>query len=483
MKPTKPHALIAALVGAGLMTTTVQAQDVNEALIDKLIERGVLTEQDVKELRASTQQDQAKKSEQLEAEDRYPGLEYEPTLPLKTIDDRVQARKFRVESEDGKNRFGIRGRLMVDTEFANWDSNLNEASSQTDNKLPESGTYLRRARLGALGVYDNTWEYQLEVDFRDSDVRFANAYLAYLTDKGRLAVGNFKEPFSLESSTSSRRLTFMERATPVDAYRPSRNIGLMYETLVPNYYLAAGIFGGDGTDRDRDVQEGYAVALRGSFAPIMNEDTFSHLGASFNHRQNAKDYDDEDGEIYEDVRLRSREGARAIDVRLIGRNDIEGVKDFNRYALEAAWGKGPFSVQGEYLRVDLNLDPDKGDVRTDKSSLTLDGYYLQASYFLTGEQRNYRAFSGDFGAISPISAFGSGGPGAWEIAARYAHADSMEHSRPGRGNKMDHYTLGLNWYPTEDIVFKLNYMYFDYEGRGGSSDGNHVLAARAQFEF
>lgn len=25
-------------------------------------------------------------------------------------------------------------------------------------------------------------------------------------------------------------------------------------------------------------------------------------------------------------------------------------------------------------------------------------------------------------------------------------------------------------------------MYFDYEGRGGTSNGNHVLAARAQFE-
>ncbi|WP_019626791.1 porin [Thioalkalivibrio sp. ALJT] len=72
---------------------------------------------------------------------------------------------------------------------------------------------------------------------------------------------------------------------------------------------------------------------------------------------------------------------------------------------------------------------------------------------------------------------------SWEIAARYAHADSMEHTRVGRGNKMDHYTLGLNWYPNQDMVFKLNYMYFDYEGRGGVANGNHVLAARAQFEF
>ncbi|AHK79980.1 hypothetical protein M911_13390 [Ectothiorhodospira haloalkaliphila] len=483
MRSLKHQAVLAALLTGGFLTNTAHSGDSSSALIDKLIERGVLTEQDARELRDDTLQ-----KERRAAEDRYPGLEYEPTLPLRAVNDRIQARKFRVESQDGTNRFGLRGRLMIDTEFADWDKNLNAASSQTDRQdfdgaLPERGTYLRRARLGAIGVYDDTWEWQLEVDFRDSDVRFANAYLAYLTDHGRLAVGNFKEPFSLESSTSSRRLTFMERATPVDAYRPSRNIGLMYETLVPNYYLAAGVFGGEGTDRDRDVEEGYALALRGSFAPYMSDDTFSHLGLSYNYRRNSKDFDDEDGDIYEDVRLRSREGARAIDIRLIGRNDIEGVEDFSRYALEAAWGHGPFSLQGEYLRVDLNLDPDKGDVRTDKSRLTLDGYYVQASYFLTGEHRNYRAFSGDFGAVRPNSTFGRGGTGAWELAARFAHADSSEHSRPGRGNKMDHYTLGLNWYPNEDMVFKLNYMYFDYEGRGGKSDGNQVLAARAQFEF
>ncbi|WP_018880468.1 OprO/OprP family phosphate-selective porin [Thioalkalivibrio sp. ALE30] len=482
MKPFKTPVLLAALISGGILAAPAHAESSTSALIDKLIERGVLTEQDVRDLREAEARESEAVADQIKAEDRYQGLEYEPTLPLQTVDDRIQARKFRVESQDGKNRFGLRGRLMVDAEAANWDDNLSEAANEAD-PIPEYGTFLRRARLGAIGVYDNLWEWQLEVDFRDSEVRFANAYVARLFDSGRLAVGNFKEPFSLESSTSSRRLTFMERATPVDAYRPSRQIGLMYETLVPDWYFAAGVFGGDGTDRDRDVEEGYSLATRASFAPYMSEDTFTHLGASFNHRVNATD----EGTL-EDVRLRSREGARAIDVRLIGRNDLEGVDSYSRYALEAAWGKGPFSLQGEYLRVDLDLDREQvldahGSDATDKSSLTLDGYYIQASYFLTGEQRNYRAFSGDFGAVRPNSVFGNGGTGAWEIAARYAHADSLEHTQVGRGNKMDHYTLGLNWYPNQDMVFKLNYMYFDYEGRGGVSNGNHVLAARAQFEF
>lgn len=405
---------------------------------------------------------------------------YEPTQPLRFTDTRTQARVFRVESRDGANRFGIRGRVQIDSAVANWDDNLNVASSNVGAELPTRGTIVRRARFGALGIYDHIWEWQLELDFRDYEVGFANAYIAHLSSLGRLAIGHFKEPFSLESSTTSRRLTFLERATPVDAYRPSREIGVMFETIQPNYYLAGGFFGGEGLGIDRDTAEGYSVALRGSFAPIQTDKMFSHIGASANYRRNSVN---SNTDRYQPVRLRSREGTRAIDVRLIGRDDIEGVEDFSRFALEGAWGYGPFSIQGEYLYVRLNLDPARGDVRTADSSISLDGFYVQASYFLTGEQRNYRAFSGDFGQLDVLRPLGHGGIGAWEVALRYAHADSMEHSRPGRGNKMDHITFGLNWYPNAHTVFKLNYMYFDYEGRGGTSNGNHVLAGRAQFEF
>lgn len=493
-------------VGAFLCGTLLGTQPVFaessevDLLLELLYETGKLTQEEKAIFRARIDQSRAARlaavgpepaplahdtaGVQAEVEPVAPGsaIGYEPTQPLRYVDTRIQARVFRVESADGANRFGVRGRVQVDSAFANWDDNLNFASSNVGDALPTRGTVLRRARLGVLGIYDHVWEWQMEVDFRDYEVRFANAYIAYISDYGRFALGHFKEPFSLESSTSSRRLTFLERATPVEAYRPDREIGLMYETLHPDFYLAAGIFGGDGAAINRDVREGYSAALRGSFSPIRTERMFSHLGASLNYRRN---HINSNSGNYEPVRLRAREGSRAIDVRLIGRDDIEGVEDFTRIALEGAWGYGPFSVQGEYLRVDLDLDRTRGDVRTPANSITLRGWYVQASYFLTGEQRNYRTFSGDFGPLTVLRPFGLSerGIGAWELAARYSRANSMEHSRPGRGNQMDHYTFGINWYPNTHTVFKLNYMYFDYVGRGGISDGNHVFAGRAQFEF
>lgn len=430
-------------------------------------------------------------------ENRYQGLNYEPTRPIP--EDRFRARvdNFAIETQDGKHRFGFRGRLMSDFAYLDRPFGTTDDESFDDGDVARYGTIIRRARLGALGVMYHNWEWQLEIDFRDDEVRFANAYMAYLFDHGRLAVGNFKEPFSLESATSSRRISFIERAAPVDAYRPSRELGIMYETLVPNYYFAAGIFGGDGVARDRDVTEGYSFATRASFAPVYNENAgiWSHLGVSLNHRVNAFEYDRSGGETreYESVRMRTRIGTRAVDARMISENDMDNVEDWTTYNLEAAFGMGPFSVQGEYIVQDLNRDPNSVDFDSndgnDVTSMTSDGYYLQTSWFATGETRNYRVFSGDFGKTQVANPLSSGGRGALELLARYAVADSTEHHVREDRQALDHYTLGLNWYPEDNIVMKLNVMYVDAQrSEEGFGDGfkqwdSMVYAARFQFEF
>ncbi len=482
-----------ALVIALLAPATALADDSTRLLIDKLVERGILTAEDAEELLGGVETtDETVAAE--ETEERYPGLNYEPAVPIADEQFRARVNKFRVESADGQHRFGVRGRLMVDAAYVEDPFRSTDDEREDRGDIARYGTILRRARLGALGIMWDRWEWQLEVDFRDDDVRFANAYMAYLFDHGRLAVGNFKEPFSMESATSSRRISFLERAAPVDAYRPSRELGIMYETLVPDWYAAIGIFGGDGVARDRDVTEGYGVAARASFAPLIDENRgiWSHLGASALYRKNAFEYERSRGREreYESVRMRTRLGTRAVDGRMISENDMEAVKDWTTIALEAAWGYGPFSLQGEYIRQDLDRDPNaRGFEDPETTSMTSSGWYAQASYFLTGETRNYRAFSGDFGRTRVLNPVSQGGGGAWELLARYALADSTEHHEPLDRQKLDHYTLGLNWYAEEDIMLKLNLMYVDAERGEDHIDGgpktwdSWVFGARFQYEF
>lgn len=440
------------------------------------------------------------------AVETFSEFDYEPTLPLAEQQFRARVNKFRIESEDGQHRFGVRGRFQFDSAWVD-DNYMTTDDDRLDRgDLSKYGTIVRRARIGMLGIMYDRWEYQLEIDFRDpvtydieegdniEGVRFANAYLAYLFPRGRLAFGHFKEPFSLESSTSSRRISFIERATPIDAYRPSRQLGMMYETLVPNYYAAIGVFG-EGVSRNRANTEGYSIAGRASFAPVYQPEqrVWSHLGVSLNHRVNGYDYEPSRGREreYNSVRMRSRLGTRAVDGRIIGRRDFADVKDYTTVALEAAYGRGPFSVQGEWVNARLNRDENaRGFEEPEVTSMSNGGYYVQTSWFLTDDQRNYRRFSGDFGPLRVSNPVNRGGTGAWEVLARYAYADHSDHHDPRGAQSATHVTVGLNWYPVDDIVFKLNAMYIDAEtssrdlpvGEVKQWD-SAVIAARIQFEF
>jgi len=55
---------------------------------------------------------------------------------------------------------------------------------------------------------------------------------------------------------------------------------------------------------------------------------------------------------------------------------------------EAAWVKGPFSIQGEYLHSFVR--------QTGGGALNFDGFYASAGWFLTGESRPYNRADGTF---------------------------------------------------------------------------------------
>ncbi len=410
-------------------------------------------------------------------------LGYEPTQPISDDGSLVSAFPFGVQSADGRNIFRIRGRLQMDAAIQDFDDEMSDVARQ-GHEFPRYGVMFRRLRLGALGIIDETWEWQLEVDFAENEVDLANAYLAYLFPEGRLAAGHFKEPFSMEYATSSRYISFIERSSAADAYKVSREPGVMYETIKPNWYGAFGVFGG-GIDYDREIEEGWSIAGRLSFAPYLQDDGFVHIGGGFNHRENGTD---KDSGLYEEVRLRTREGSRAIDARLVGRDDLVGVTDYTRSNLELAAGSGPWWMQAEYINVDIDLDQaevlaELGGNATSRGSLTQDGYYVQAGFFLTGESKPYRAFSGDFGRLRPNQNFSLGeSPGAVELAVRYSVADSLEHTRIGRGQKLENWTAGVNWYLTPEIMIKGNVIYHKGERDIYSANGT-VYAVRLQYLY
>jgi phosphate-selective porin OprO/OprP len=135
----------------------------------------------------------------------------------------------------------------------------------------------------------------------------------------------------------------------------------------------------------------------------------------------------------------------------VGRKGAPGfrqITSYDRYGAESWLVLGPLSLQGEYLRTNIN------GIGYDNEHLI--GYYGFASYFLTGESKTYHVRNGAANRIKPKQRFQWNGPGwgAWEIAAGYDFINL--NSGVIRGGRMDMVRFALNWYPHPNVKVQNN---------------------------
>ena len=367
--------------------------------------------------------------------------------------------KFQVESADKNFKFRLGGRIQLDA--AVYDDDKSSFGNQTE---------VRRARLYLSGTLWQDWDFKSQFDFAGDRVRTNDLYIRY-TGWGPyyLTVGHFKEPFSLEGLTSSRYITFLERALP-DVLTPSRNLGIGFNTYRDNWTVSLGLFADGLDDKEPEgVDESYAVTGRATVAPIHDDNRLLHLGASFSHRELNRGNNT--------MKLEQRPEAHTADQNLVSTGDIAGVDSFNRYGFETAFVYGAVSLQGQYLFMDIEREDHLDD-------LGFSGYYIEGSWFLTGEQRKYNAKKGVFDYPDIDNIVGMGGVGAWQLAVRFSSLDLTDGTTIG--GEEENLTVGLNWYSTPNIRFIFNYTKVLDLYRPGSihhNDEPSIFQVRAQLHW
>lgn len=350
-----------------------------------------------------------------------------------------------LESADSEFSMTMRGRLMIDL----WSiSGVGKSLGTEGDFDAPSGWDFRRARLGIEGTAFQDWRYLFEADYNGDEVSIKDAFIEYKGWAGVSAkVGHHKEPFSLEQLTSSLNITFMERSL-ADMFVPARSVGASLTYKTEKFAISGGVFGpafGDGASGNNDDRT--SLTARATFSPVNNGTTVLHLGGAVSIR----DLNDAGATF----RLQTRPEVHLFDTRLIDTGTLPA-KDVTLYGFEAAAVLGPVSLQSEYIAAKVDfVDPDR-------AKPTFDGFYVYASWFITGESRPYAG--GVFGRVQPGNPVNEGGTGAWEIAIRYSHADlqsSMSPLTPTLGGKEDNFTIGVNWYLTGYVRMMLNYVNFD----------------------
>ncbi|WP_407351638.1 OprO/OprP family phosphate-selective porin [Luteimonas sp. R10] len=326
-----------------------------------------------------------------------------------------------------------------------------------DWRRKELGLVLKRKGIYELGAgFDFASRTWMDVGIKLDTSAFAGR------DLGRLRLGQSKVPLGLEGNTATRNTAFLENSLPTQAFYQGRRIGLDWTLDRPHAVFNAGYYHGDLQGNNA----GRTVAVRGAWVPLREAGRVLHLGASATREVPDARTGEDGARVPASVRWRAKPEAALTSVRLVDSGTLAGVDAIDRQGLELLWIGGPWSLQGEYLRQSTSREEAL-------PSYSTGGYYVFASWMVTGESRGY---SGG-GASNPKP---TGRLGALELLARYSSLD-LDAGDIAGGSQRNR-TLGANWYFARHFKVQVNYVDVKAE-RGTSTADPDIVEMRTQFSF
>ncbi len=430
----------ALLAGAAVLAFAPQANAAgksSDAKIDAL-------QQQVQQLNAQLQELKAEEAAQAQQQADQPDVQaaivdlkrstsaqYADIQNQRAQDTQVTLKNGRPTFTSGDGNFSISLRTLVQYDTAYY----GQSFVTTPNIDFSSGSNFRRARFGVSGTLFNDWSYEFIYDFGGSGVEASTISSAYIQYDGfgpvHIKLGAYAPPESFDDQTSASDLLFLERAQPTDVARSIAGCRRTRRATVfaydDNYFAAVSYTGGVVGDA-AVFDEQQALVGRVAYRFINTSDANFAIGADTSYVFKLADTAAGFGSPSA-FRLRERPelNVDSNNIRLIDTGAINTDHVFE-WGVEATGNWKSLYAQGGYFG--YNFDR-RDSILPDPS---FDGWYVQASWILTGESKVYKRGHGAYGLPTPADPFtlDKGGIGAWELAARYSDLDLNYNCRLAR---------------------------------------------------
>jgi phosphate-selective porin OprO/OprP len=408
---------------------------------------------------------------------------------------------FSFQSPDGADQIRFHGEFDFDGRF--YDDNLTPEGSR-------STWLLRRARPIIEGTFDKIFDFRFNPDFAGGKTVIQDAFVAArFNPLFVLTAGKFKEPFGLERLQLSPNNRFIELGLPSDLV-PNRDLGLQlsgtyaFSTGTITYQI--GYFDG--------VQDGSSTDANAT-PDVDNNDKKDWVARVFSEPFRNTDWDALKG-LGAGVAVSYVNQVGSSSNTLLPTYKTETQRNFFTYA-GAVTGSGTVPsagatyADGERLRISpqayyyykslgllAEYVQETQDVArtlgsgakalTRRDAVHPDSWQLLATYSLSGDDAT-------FGSVAPRRPFAVGQPGwgALELAARISelsldaktfsnelgHASSWFADPTSQASKAVAWTLGLNWYLTQNVAWYLDYTKTRFDG--GAPNGANRQDEAAYF--
>ena len=434
----------------------------------------------------------------VQEEERYDVNQYGVrvrTVPLEAtaqnsilvLQNKKQRYKFWVDARvqfDMANYHNLKnGNIAKDNEARNTfssPSNLNGVIPYADGKpvLP-GGVSLRRVRLALKAEIDD-WYGEVDMDLANGLFELQDAYVMYIGLKGfEFRAGNFKEDFSMERTSSSRYLMFMERAMAVSTFTPSRHAGLQANWIqfpwirasagiswqeisswqqrnnVEEYNKDARRIGANytgkivlmpwgGSEESQGLHIGYAASRR---SPYKVDDNVSAVGSGSAARG------------YQMGMLSARNTTTVNRTKFLRADEFGTLKHEFLQNLELAGYKNGARFQSEFIFNNSVMDKNKPGISS-RGISTFDvenlntkkfyGFYVQASYLLFGGKQCYNVMESEFTQPTRGRSWGD-----IEVMFRYDYLNL--NSQGVTGGSGENYAFGVSYHVNDNVRLSLNY--------------------------
>jgi phosphate-selective porin OprO/OprP len=346
-------------------------------------------------------------------------------------------------------------------------------------------TRARRLVIGAEGGLPGGFRYNFEFNFAQGTVDYEDIVLAYDFKNSPLTVqvGNMYPFSSLETMTSSRLGSMLERASFTDAFSYDRRLGIALiasDKKTDSWILQGGLFS-EPINNTNFNRTGWQIGLRGVYSPLLGT-TRLHLGANFQHRVNTREA--------QVKQYRSRPLTQLTDQRFIDTGNIAAKGDDTAGIELAAIHKNlHFAAEAQKVWVrhaydaaeiaTLNAEADSNDaIPSSLNPIALNGNpgfwggYAELGYYLTGESRGYKG--GRWDRTKVLHPFNEGGWGAIQLNGRIDYvnlADRVDDSSSSvtapfyvNGGRQLGYQASLIWNPVDWVRFMAQYGHVDVKG-------------------
>ena len=260
-----------------------------------------------------------------------------------------------------------------------------------------NGVSLRRVRFAMKAQLTKDWYGEVDMDMADGTFELKDAIIEYDGLKNwEFKMGNFKEEFSMERTSSSRYLSLIERPMVTQALAPSRHLGVQAAFLTEYFRWSGGMFFQEvaGSEEITNVQDnnkdfgrsqGYSFTTKAGWMPHTKDRTKGfYLGAKASYR--TPKTTDAPGD-FGGVRFSTRNSTSINRKKYIDTDVIKDVNHFWLYGTEAAAYFKGFKFQSEWIGT---------HVTAKDGNYNFGGHYFTLGYLLLGGNQHFNVAEGEF---------------------------------------------------------------------------------------